>query len=141
VSSCGLNTSEYIEWSIFLGSFERLMRRVILGRLRPVSVFLDIGANVGYYSLLVRATLRRSGRVLAFEPNPRMVARLKANIELSSAPGTEILRPGPLEQLGSRSAFLARMQESGRSFTCVPGLGRVRGTQRACATPRRLLIP
>ena len=105
-----LNMSEYIERSIFLGSFERLTRRVILDRLRPDSVFLDIGANVGYYSLLVRAKLGRSGRVLAFEPNPKMVARLRANIELSSAPGIEIFA-------------LALSNDSGRATLFSPGLG------------------
>jgi FkbM family methyltransferase len=105
-----LNMSEYIERSIFLGSFERLTRRVILDSLTPDSVFLDIGANVGYYSLIVSAKLGRSGRVLAFEPNPRMVARLRANIELSSAPGIEIFA-------------LALSSDSGRATLFSPGSG------------------
>lgn len=42
-------------------------------------VFLDIGANMGYYSLM--AAHQGAGKVVAFEPNPAMYSRLQFNIE------------------------------------------------------------
>jgi len=36
----------------------------------PGGVFVDIGANIGYYTLLAASQVGRGGRVIAFEPNP-----------------------------------------------------------------------
>lgn len=51
---------------------------------RNGGVFLDIGANIGYYSLM--AIQHGAARALAFEPNPRVYSRLQFNI---SANGLE----------------------------------------------------
>lgn len=48
--------------------------------------FLDIGANAGVYSLTAASALAESGKpggVIAVEPNPTMLERLSANIELN----------------------------------------------------------
>lgn len=46
----------------------------------PFDVFLDIGANAGFYSVMVAAN-RLAREVIAFEPDPGNYARLKANLE------------------------------------------------------------
>lgn len=46
-------------------------------------VFLDIGANVGLYSLVAAQAAGRFGTVLAFEPNPPVFARLQVNAALN----------------------------------------------------------
>lgn len=48
---------------------------------RPGDVFFDIGANVGYFALLMAELLGEKGRVVAFEPNPRTRAQLIAMSE------------------------------------------------------------
>jgi FkbM family methyltransferase len=52
--------------------------RPLLG---PGSVFFDVGANFGYYSLTLAAALNRQCRVHAFEPNPKTYDRLLRHIE------------------------------------------------------------
>lgn len=52
----------------------------IRAALPPDGVFIDIGANVGIYSLLVATHLGSDGRILAFEPNPPAFARLSFNL-------------------------------------------------------------
>ncbi|MDZ7747938.1 MAG: FkbM family methyltransferase [Halofilum sp. (in: g-proteobacteria)] len=42
--------------------------------------FVDIGANVGIYTLTAAQRLGGSGRVLAIEPNPAMYRRLEFNV-------------------------------------------------------------
>ena len=44
-------------------------------------VFVDIGANIGYYAL--NAALLGAERVIAIEPNPTILARLNDNIALN----------------------------------------------------------
>lgn len=46
-------------------------------------VFLDIGANVGLYSLAAAGVSGLSGRVLSFEPNPVVFKRLFCNVALN----------------------------------------------------------
>ena len=50
--------------------------------LRPGDWALDIGANVGHYTMRMAELVGRSGRVLAFEPVPDTFALLTANARL-----------------------------------------------------------
>ncbi len=46
-------------------------------------IFLDIGANIGYYTLLACSVLRGHGRIYAFEPDKTNYGRLCSNLELN----------------------------------------------------------
>jgi FkbM family methyltransferase len=50
--------------------YEPGLAQAIRERLGPGDVFLDIGANIGYFSVLAGATVAPTGRVIAFEPHP-----------------------------------------------------------------------
>src|SRR5256885_3164883 len=43
--------------------------RVMLPLLRPGTVIVDIGANIGYYTLLAASRIGSTGKVIAFEPS------------------------------------------------------------------------
>lgn len=51
-------------------------------------VFIDIGANVGLFSLFVASYADANARILAFEPQPEIVSRLRFNIDAN--PGIAI---------------------------------------------------
>jgi FkbM family methyltransferase len=55
--------------------------------LTPESVFIDIGANSGFYSLVAAQVINSQGKIIAFEPNPVMIARLRMNISLNGKDG------------------------------------------------------
>lgn len=62
---------------------EHVLRRV----LAPGSVFVDIGANVGWHSMLAASIVGATGRVVAIEPNPdnaRLIAHSIAHNELTN---------------------------------------------------------
>lgn len=44
----------------------------------------DVGANIGYYSLLLSRLVGEQGRVLAFEPNPVLLGKLRRHAELNA---------------------------------------------------------
>jgi FkbM family methyltransferase len=46
-------------------------------------VVVDVGANVGMYTLIAARAVGQSGRVIAFEPTPRTFAILKDNIQIN----------------------------------------------------------
>ena len=49
------------------------------------SVFVDVGAYIGYDTLRASVRVGRSGKVVAFEPNPAALGVLRANIDASRA--------------------------------------------------------
>lgn len=52
-------------------------------KLKPNQNFLDVGANIGYYSILASKIVGRNGRVYSFEPSLREFFRLIKNIDLN----------------------------------------------------------
>src|SRR5664279_1756690 len=54
---------------------------VILGLLHEGDVFVDVGANIGYFTLLASHAVGRTGKVFAFEPGPGNVRLLRKNVE------------------------------------------------------------
>lgn len=53
---------------------------VALGALRPGDIAIDIGAHVGYFTMLFRLAVGEQGRVFAFEPLPESYRRLLQNV-------------------------------------------------------------
>jgi hypothetical protein len=53
--------------------------------LQKGGVFLDVGAHVGYYSLLASKLVGDSGRIVSVEPNPPTIETLLRNIQLNGA--------------------------------------------------------
>jgi len=51
----------------------------------------DVGANVGFYTLLASRIVGVSGRVTAFEPVPKNVASLRRHLELNGVRNTRII--------------------------------------------------
>jgi len=60
--------------------FDATERELLASRLRDGFTFIDIGANIGAYSLFVAARAGRGARILAVEPQPEIFARLAFNI-------------------------------------------------------------
>lgn len=53
--------------------------------------FVDVGANFGTFSLLASRLVGKNGRVIALEPQPRLVNLLRESIELSGARNCTVL--------------------------------------------------
>ncbi|MCO6454185.1 MAG: FkbM family methyltransferase, partial [Pirellulaceae bacterium] len=64
--------------------------RFVLDYLRPGDRFLDIGANVGIYSLLAASAVGPEGAVDAFEPVPATLERLRENLRLSGVQNIQV---------------------------------------------------
>jgi FkbM family methyltransferase len=60
--------------------FDLAEREFLQSRLTPDLVFVDIGANIGGYSLFVAASAGPRARILAIEPQPEIFERLVYNI-------------------------------------------------------------
>lgn len=63
--------------------FEPEVTERIRDSLLPGDAFIDVGANIGYYTLLASQLVGEGGLVLAFEPAPANLARLAENLVLN----------------------------------------------------------
>jgi FkbM family methyltransferase len=73
--------------------------------LRPGDAFLDIGANIGSYTLLAASCVGEKGTVVAFEPGRRSFDYLQENIRLNGLNQVELHRAAVAESSGE-VAFL-----------------------------------
>jgi len=78
--------------SVYLGEMEPEQTAAMAEVIRPGGVFFDIGANVGYYTILASRSVGSNGKVIAFEPVPRNIELLRQHIDLNTAANV-ILRP------------------------------------------------
>jgi len=62
------------------GSGEPSVQAALQQQLRPGMTFYDLGANIGFFSLLAARLVGENGRVISFEADPEIAARLRENV-------------------------------------------------------------
>ncbi len=76
---------EYIQRNLFFRGFYELREAKILKKiLNSGDVFVDIGANIGWYTVLVGNIVGSEGKVIAFEPGSNIFAHLNRNVEINN---------------------------------------------------------
>lgn len=72
-------------WLGWLYAFdnEPQMRGMFKRVIKPGMTVVDVGANIGYYTLLSARLVGDTGKVYAFEPDPSYYSLLKKNIEVN----------------------------------------------------------
>ncbi len=87
----------------WLGSFESDKQTVFEMIVKPGDTVYDIGANVGFYTLLASELAGPSGCVYAFEPLPRNVEFLNQHLTLNGAKNTKVLEVAVSDTNGQAS--------------------------------------
>ncbi len=65
------------------GYWETWLTIFFARQVRPGMTVIDVGANFGYYTLLLGALVGSTGRVYAIEPNPAVVEKLRRSVALN----------------------------------------------------------
>jgi len=74
------------------GSYEPNMETLLRAELEPGMVFVDLGANEGYFSVLAAKLVGEEGRVLAVEPQTRLRHVLDANLDLNRCQNVDVVQ-------------------------------------------------
>ena len=75
------------EKDLWLGTYEPALMEAIEHFVRSNLTMYDVGANIGYVSLVLAKAAGPSGQVVAFEPLPANLVRLRANMALNPEGG------------------------------------------------------
>lgn len=77
----------------------------------------DIGANVGYYSLIAAKLVGNNGKVYAFEPEPENYELLVRNIEINGYTNVVPVNKAVSNECGKTKLFINRVSSSRHSFS------------------------
>ena len=95
------------------GIWEPYETSLLLDLLAPGGVFVDVGANLGYFSIIAASVVGEGGAVFAFEPEPDNFRLLLANATLN----------GQQDRIHAVQAGLAACDAQGRLYLSDTNLG------------------
>ena len=111
---------------IYSDNYEWRERQFLNGYLKPGDVFIDIGANIGLYTLIASLRVGENGTIYSFEPCLETFQRLVSNVELNRMNNVKCSqmalsdRPGQIQMnlsLDGYDAWSSIVQPTaGRSF-------------------------
>ena len=85
-SQISANTRDVIgKYIYYFGIWEPNLTRWIERRLAPGDGFIDVGANIGYFTLLASKLVGDAGKVVSVEALPAIFAALENNLRLNTA--------------------------------------------------------
>jgi FkbM family methyltransferase len=102
------------------GAYERELQDALVRLLRPGMAVWDVGAHIGFFSLLAARLVGREGVVHAFEPMSANRARLEAGLALNAGAGVVVhdravsATPGRAELHAHEHTTMWSLLETGR---------------------------
>jgi FkbM family methyltransferase len=80
---CRMLLDMHIEKDYWLGTYEIKLQNAVEDLVKPGWVAYDLGANIGYISMILAKAVGEHGKVIAFEGLPANVERLISNLALN----------------------------------------------------------
>lgn len=94
------------EKDYWLGTYELELQSAVRDLVQPGWIAYDVGANIGYVTLLLARAVGLEGRVFAFEALPANLHRLRLNVKLNSMNPMVTIVPKAVTQISGSVRFL-----------------------------------
>lgn len=114
--------SDIVQADMYLGGrYEVDVTRVVVSNSRPGDTFVDIGANIGYYTYIAGSIVGHHGGVHSFEPIPEIFSLLETNLKLNSLTSGWLNQAAIFDEEGVLEIFLPQTDILGSgSFVKTP---------------------
>jgi FkbM family methyltransferase len=89
------------------GTAERPLQEALARELKPGATFYDIGANIGFITLIAARLVGPTGRVVAFEPVPKNVAAIRENLALNGITWVDVQETAMARQSGAATLIVS----------------------------------
>lgn len=89
------------------GVFEPMETAFVLQEVRPGDIVLDIGANIGYFTLLFAKLVGPQGQVIAFEPDPKNFSLLTQNVKINGYRNVVLVNKAVSERTNTGFLYLS----------------------------------
>lgn len=108
----------------FQGYFEYRETKIFEKHIKSGMIYLDIGANIGWHTLVASKLIGASGTALAFEPVLKTYKHLEKNINLNNLNNVKIFRCALSDTNGSFPIYPVTPNNDGSNslFACQNGL-------------------
>ncbi|MEO6081336.1 MAG: FkbM family methyltransferase [Steroidobacteraceae bacterium] len=117
-STMDLETPDLVSGIIYVtGAWEPAITRFVSERLRPGDIFVDVGANIGYYTLMAAKIVGNHGRVHAIEASPTIFDRLRQNVAMNSLRNVQLIQAAAAGSPGQLAIYRAPQSNLGHSST------------------------
>ncbi len=83
-----------------LGTYELPIQQALSDYLKPGDTFYDIGANVGFFSIVAANLVKQDGRIYAFEPSPKNAADLRHNAKINNFSNINVIEKAVSSETG-----------------------------------------
>ncbi|WP_030022515.1 FkbM family methyltransferase [Streptomyces monomycini] len=129
------DTRDLIQRYIYLfGVWEPHLTRWLEHRLRPGDVFVDVGANIGYYSLLASRLVGTEGAVVALEASPDFHRVLRKQVAINGYGNVRAVNAAISDREEMLTFILASSHNMGAN-SIVPYAGEAESTFEVAAQP------
>jgi len=118
---CRVNDNATETLAIIYGLRRGIEVAQIIGNLKTGDTFVDVGANSGLFALHAAKAVGPAGTVLAIEPNPAMLERLRFNIEANGFTNVEVAGVAIGDTSGKATLHIVSKQHGRSSMHPVPG--------------------
>jgi FkbM family methyltransferase len=132
-------TEDLIERYIYeFGVWEPNLTGWIGSRLAPGDVFVDVGANIGYFALLGSRLVGSDGAVVAIEASPSNFELLRGNLELNRASNVRAVNVAAADKRGVVRIHDGPPENRGLASTVAPRGGSTSAEIQALPLPEIL---
>lgn len=102
----------------FTGAYndEKLETSVMKENLKPGYTVIDIGANLGFYSMLAASLVGRDGRVFSFEPFAHNVDLIRASAKENGFDNVTVINSAVSDRVGNAKLYLSPYYSSEHSL-------------------------
>ena len=91
------------------GFYDQFQTEIVKKIIKKGDIVLDVGAHIGYFTLIFAKLVGKNGKVFAFEPDPTNFDLLTKNVEINGYKNVILVRKAFSDKTGKTNLFLSNI--------------------------------
>jgi FkbM family methyltransferase len=100
------------DYSLY-GVYGELDTEIVKNEINKGDIVVDVGASIGYFTLIFARSVGKEGHVFAFEPRPERFELLKKNVEINGYDNVTIEQMAVMDQNGETDFYFSKNEKTG----------------------------